>query len=538
TLDEESRSVITSLVSLALVVTSLVVIGISVWQQSRQRIWGQVDRYLLAGLALANLVLVIFLWVNHLNFPLNLEAMEGSVRLHVLRAASFQPIYTEPSADFVALAYNPLYYVLAAPFTWVLGDGLPTLRLVSVIGAVGAALVIFAVVRRHTGSIWWGLMAAGLFAAAYGATDYYLDTIHSDSWFLLTALLGTYLIDRSRSFSGSLAGLVLLILSFWLKQHGALFAIGGVLFLLWREGLRRGIVYGLVAALFGPALYFLAGPALFGPYFLYFTWEVPRTWSEVSLSTFRRLIRYSIKYLPALAVASTWFTAWAFLRNRKALNFWHIQFVVALFSGFMGALDPGSQNNVFIPMATWTIIMGVLGIHHAKIHWASLSRYHVPEAALLLSFVLLIYSPPQAFRSSESQQAYADLVEMLNSLDGPVYAPDLGQLQSGYTLYPAAEGVAMEDLIRGLDIDQRYNPLMMKILQPAMQPPDQKGYLLLNNRLGRGWFLDFLLDYYVLDTDFQDRFISLWTLPSSFSVGYPRYLYRYDPEQAAANPSS
>ncbi len=50
-----------------------------------------------------------------------------------------------------------------------------------------------------------------------------------------------------------------------------------------------------------------------------------------------------------------------------------------------------------------------------------------------------------------------------------------------------------------------------------------------------GWpqHLRFLLDYYVLDTDLGDRFEPLRCLPKPYDHGWPRYLYRFAPADAA-----
>ena len=62
--------------------------------------------YLLAVVAFANIAMLAAIAANHLDFPLNLEAMETTVLEHVGRAMHGQPIYTEPTAQFTPLAYN------------------------------------------------------------------------------------------------------------------------------------------------------------------------------------------------------------------------------------------------------------------------------------------------------------------------------------------------------------------------------------------------------------------------------------------------
>ena len=200
---------------------------------------GRVLRPLLVVIAVANLVLVAYLWTRQVDFPLNLDLMEGTVLQHVQRAASGMAIYTAPAPEFVALAYNPLYYELGAAVGRVTGVSLPMLRLLSMLAATLSALIIFVVVREKTGSAWWGVVAAGLFAAAYDVMECYFATAHSDAWFLCAALAGTLVLDRTRSRLGSMAGIAILVASFWFKQHGALFVIGGLGYLSLRDGLRE-----------------------------------------------------------------------------------------------------------------------------------------------------------------------------------------------------------------------------------------------------------------------------------------------------------
>lgn len=487
------------------------------------------------ALAGINIFFVVFLWFNHINFPLNLDLMEGTVLQHFQRAVAFKPIYPEPTPTYVPLAYNPLYYLLTIPFAWIFGVNLFTLRLVAILGMLGSGLIIFLVVRQKTASLWWSIIAAGLFAAAYKVMDAYLDTAHSDSWFLFMALLGTYIIDRNRSRLWNLIGVVVLVADFWFKQHGALFAVGGLLFLTWRQGLKSSILYWLVGLILGPIFYIFIGPSVFGSHFHYFTWEVPRHWSELTTDTFHRYIGFIAEFYPILAFSGTLLTGWAFrssFKNRDCLNIWHTQFIFAVLTGFMGTLDIGSSNNVYIPMGTWFILVGTLGLHQLVERVELAKSYKVHLLALVATFTLFIYNPNQVIVSSQAAESYADLLNLLHSLDGQVYAPSLGQLPDGYTFYPAAHWVALEDMIRGPGHDTRNHPLTRRLLDPALHPQGS-AFILANYPLEVYPFLEFLKEDYVLETDFGNRFKPLRVLPKRWDQGWPRYLYRYAPKEAA-----
>jgi hypothetical protein len=85
------------------------------------------------------------------------------------------------------------------------------------LGMALTAVAIFAAVQHRTQSASWGLLAAGMPDAAYGAMG-------SQAWLVGSALLGTYLIDRGQR----MAGVVALTLSLWFGLRGGVFRFGGL----------------------------------------------------------------------------------------------------------------------------------------------------------------------------------------------------------------------------------------------------------------------------------------------------------------------
>ena len=498
---------------------------------SRRNGMARISPWILGSVAAAFVLFNVYLWTNHIGFPLNLDLMEGVILQHFERAASFQAVYPQPTPEYVPLAYNPLYYVLAVPFGWIFGVNLFSLRLVAILGMAGSGVILYLIVRQETRSSWWGLMAVGIYAAAYRAMDAYLDTAHSDSWLLFSALLGSYLIYRNRSRTQNLLGVVLLVAAFWFKQHGALFALGGLAYLTWREGVKSALIYWATAALLGPLTYIFVGPQVFGPYFHYFTWTVPRGWSEVHRGTFLRYFTFVAGYYLVLAICAGLWTLWVLLKERKRLSIWQFQFIAAALSGLMGSLDPGSSDNVYIAMGMLTILCGTIALHEGTARIRVLQRYYIDQLALYVTLALLFFNPFSVIVSSQASARYSQLIAMLKSLDGPVYAPVLGQLEGEYKFYPAAHRVALEDMIRGPGKDMRDQPIVKQLLQPAAQPAGA-AYILTNKPLGGGGMLSFLEERYVLDTDFGDQFKPLRVLPKRWDHGWPRYLYRYAPAEA------
>ena len=391
--------------------------------------------------------------------------------------------------------------------------------------------MIFAAVRRHAHSTWWGLIAVGAFAAAYHVMDAYLDTAHSDSWMLCAALLGTYLIDSPRSKGMRVLGVVVLILSFWFKQHGAIFAIGGVLYLTWCEGWRASWPYWLVAILLGPVAYLAAVQWPFGPAFHYFTWSVPRGWSRVGMDMVYRLARYVGVWYPAAVVCALGALANDAVRPRARLTVWDVQFLAGCASALMGALDWGSANNVFIPFGTFTLVLAMMGLAQlarrtatAQLRWVPA----LPSLGVACVMLPLLYDPRTAIvPEAAARTAYGDLVAVVRSAGGTVYAPDIGQTEDTSLFSPAAHWVALEDMGRGPGHTPADRMRAWRVLDPVVHPGGP-AFVLTNLPLERETPpISLLARYYTLQRDFGERFAALAGTPKRFNHGFPRYLYRY-----------
>jgi hypothetical protein len=358
--------------------------------------------------------------------------------------------------------------------------------------------------------------------------DTYLDIGHTDSWVLSLLLLAGLALDRPRSTGANLAAVLLAVLAFWFKQSAAVFTAGILLFITLRKGWRSW-PYWLLAGLLGPVLYFAVPDRVFGSYFHFYTWEVPRNWLVLNLSTLYRFSGYVLSSYPALAVLSLTGAGVAWTRRSLRDNPWYFLLPFALLSGLQGALDPESNNNVFIPLGTWFIVAGCLALWEWQQAREAVERNCLHVLALAISFALFVYNPLTVIVSPQAPGAYQDLVGYLNTMDGPVYAPWIGQLQDGYRFSPAVHWVPLTDLERGPDIDIGDLPVVHRYLA-AVEQPKGHAHILMNARLEDDPALAYLADRYTLVADLSDRIASLVTLPRRYFLGYPQFLYEYDPE--------
>lgn len=484
--------------------------------------WIRVLWAALLGYALVQIGIALMLFINHAPAPFNLEAMESTILEHVRRLMTGLPLYTDPTPQFAALAYTPLYYIVSVPFVWLFGSSLLALRLSAITATLAAGVMVFVIVRRHTGSRGWAWLATGLFAAAYRVMDCYLDTAHADAWLLFATLLGCHLIDQQHSSRRSAAGIAVLAAAFWFKQHGALFAAAALAYLVWRDGPRRAWPAVAIAAALGPLLYAVA-PAWLGQRFHDYTWAEPRRWMSLDFDAWVRLARCLAFGYPLLAVLGLGGLAAALAQRR--VNIWYALLPVAIASGLLGAMDSGSLDNVFIPLGTWLILTGTMALKQWADRVPAVQRWGVHAAVLAVSFALLAYDPAPLLVPAQAARVSRELARYARSLDGPVYAPMIGTLPAANPFSPTLHWVALEDLVRGPQVDERNHPLVRKLLEPVLHPTGT-AYLLLDKPLEQDPLLDFLAERYVLHADLGDRFEPIAAQPRRVDIGPPRYLYR------------
>jgi hypothetical protein len=327
-------------------------------------------------------------------------------------------------------------------------------------------------------------------------------------------------------------GVAVLCAAFWFKQHGALFAFGGVAYLSWKRGLRESIPVWMIATLLGPGLYAIA-PLLFGPDTHRFTLEIPSGWSTFGPRAVLRLLAFSLISYAVLVLAAGYEYAASYRQRLAGLTIWHVQGIAAMASGLMASLDAGGARNTFIPLGVFVIVLGSIGLARlsggaAKPHWMK----HAALALTALAFAMLLYNPRIYLPRSAAAAQYQALTNTLTELDGPVASLSLGQLPSGYHLKPAMLWVALDDMVRGPRA-RPANAAKAEALTMAFIARPAPHYLLMTEPLNGTPLLDQLAPYYALERDFEKRFSALAGLPGTYPVrrSYPRYLYRRLPDQ-------
>src|SRR5512134_879716 len=85
-----------------------------------------------------------FFWtvLVRLTDPFALEWIGGTMLEGVRLVAEGKPLYTAPTSGFTSFLFPPLYYLVSAGVSKLLGTGFLPLRLVSLLSSLGTALLL------------------------------------------------------------------------------------------------------------------------------------------------------------------------------------------------------------------------------------------------------------------------------------------------------------------------------------------------------------------------------------------------------------
>jgi len=324
------------------------------------------DSKTLFGFSVFSLVLFgamfVYITVRQTLYPAFTEPMEGDVLQHIARIARGLKPYPEATGEFIPLAHMPLLYFLSAPLYALLGDSLAGPRLISSFCAIASGLVVGRITWEECRDKNITILAMAIYYSNYYIMDANAACALPDSLMLLLILTGSYFLAYGKKKSHDFAGIVLLCLAFWAKQHGAIYAGFGILFVFLCRNSRTS--KWLLAAVFviGIPVAYVAAEPLMGEAFFYHTFFVPGSWDKSIWFSVRRTVFLLACYAPMLTFLSVVYLLEEGLRTLRKPSplAW---FVVGAFlsSGFT-MMAAGSSNNHYIPLIAFMSITAAMGL--------------------------------------------------------------------------------------------------------------------------------------------------------------------------------
>jgi hypothetical protein len=295
-----------------------------------------------------------------LSYPLDLEWMEGGVLTHALRLGRGQPLYAEPSVDFVSFLYTPLYPAVLCVLSKIFGLSYVLGRAVSILAFCGALVFLVAAVRgvaRQYESeelpavaTTAGLLGAAAVCLGYPFCGAFYDLVRCDSLWLFWVSAGLYCCSPGRSTTRVVVGALLLVLGFFTKQTAAPFMVTAAAAVALTSGVRRGVVFSAVA--FGSTTTaILVGQHLTEGWLWIYIYRLhqshrilsSRIWPE----TPRVLLDYG--FMLMIPIAACLLLAAFRRRLSRGLLYWACMAATGVATAAVGSATEGAYDNAYIP---------------------------------------------------------------------------------------------------------------------------------------------------------------------------------------------
>ncbi len=383
-------------------------------------------KVLVAGLVCYFVGAFLFVAVSRMGYRFTLEWLEGASLIQVNRLLSGQPLYSQPTFEYVSLIYSPLYFYISSLFARILGFGFLSLRLVSFLSTLGCIALVFLIVRKQAADLYVSLMAAGSFLALYKISDTWFDLARVDMLAVFLTLLAIWLVQVGSAprliFAAvalSLAALTkqtywimvppIVVYAFFLHGKNAFIMLVATLAVslaahLFLDNIYHGwYSFFVYSAGFGQGTSILAGGLV---HFFQAYW-----------------VDSVLKTVPILFLLFVLYFVLKFRAYRATIGLLALAAGMIVL-GWLGILNKGGYNNVLIPSFTMFLIGAWLSIAEM------LKRGAVSDLARAgvlflysVQLLLLLYPVAPQIPTKADFQAGQALVQDIRSQPGDVYIP-------------------------------------------------------------------------------------------------------------------
>ncbi len=413
-----------------------------------------------AALAACFIALFLYLALQRLGYPFELEWLEGSVADNTARLAEGLPIYASPSIDFCCYVYPPLYYYVTGWFVSLIGPGFSAFRLVSLLASVGTLALIYGLVAGETGLRRWGWFASGLYAATYHAVAAWFDIARVDALFLFFTLAGVVAVRRLRPTMGTaiFAGCLFFLAAFTKQSALGVAAAMAVYLALvnWRCALGFAATLGSLVGISTAIL-----NRVYDGWYTYCTVEILGTHSIVSEMWVGFWTDDVLCNMPVAMLLAIVYLARCLGSRSVAALFYPLLAGSAFAISWAMRLHHGGAENAFMPAFATLAILSSLALAEfcAALDRSSARRRAVGAALMTLGCVIqlgvLFYDPRELLPTSEDRAAGERFLGLLRGFEGEVYAPYNGYVPRMAGKRTHGHFMTVWDVFRGNDLARK-----------------------------------------------------------------------------------
>ncbi|MBK7644046.1 MAG: hypothetical protein IPJ19_13510 [Planctomycetes bacterium] len=409
-------------------------------------------RSLLAGLCALALFLYVALALMRCVHPFELEWQEGGMLREVGRVLDGEALYAEPSFDYMAFPYTPLFVWLGAASTRLFGEGFLALRLVSLLASALCFFLVFRSAARNGGSRFAGWFAMGLFAASYRLCGAWFDVARVDSLWLVLVLAALEVLELRPSLVGAACAGTIFFGAFLAKQTALVPAGCVFLALAWRDA-RAALVFVLALGLPLLAGTWLADRQSDGWYGWYvFDLLRGHAWERERILGFWLELCGALAPVLALSVLAHFVGVHPPRPEGKRAPVHAFALAGLVLAAWLSRVHVGGYDNALMPAALAAAL--VFGPALASLLAAAGPVPVLASVLALLQLWLLRYDPRVQLPTRADVAAGELLVERLREVEGEVWVPDHGYLAELAGKESFAHGMSLVDLFNSTDHDR------------------------------------------------------------------------------------
>jgi len=313
-------------------------------------------------------VVLARVFLLRLRYPLDLEWMEGGTLTHALRLGRGEPLYAEPSVDFVGFLYTPLYPAVLCVLAKAFGLSYTLGRAVSILAFSGALSFLVAAVRGiaqqyeseelRAVATTAGLLGAAAVCLAFPFCGAFYDLVRCDSLWLFLVSAGLYCCSPGGSMKGIVLGALILAFGFFTKQTAAPFMVAAAAAVALTSGIKRGLVFSAVA--FGSTTgAVLAGQYLTDGWLWIYIYRLhqshgtlfERIWPETPF------LLFDYGFMLLVPVAACLLLAALRRRLSRRLFYWASMAATGLATAAVSSATQGAYDNAYIPAVYFGVLL-------------------------------------------------------------------------------------------------------------------------------------------------------------------------------------
>ncbi|HEX6737625.1 MAG TPA: glycosyltransferase family 39 protein [Vicinamibacteria bacterium] len=423
----------------------------------------------LRAIAVALAVAFVALWLGvalaRLGHPFELEWLEGGSLDHVRRVLEGRPLYGPPSLEFTPFMYTPLYYYASAVSAHAFGPTLPALRLVSLLASLATLVLLGDLVRRETGRVSAGLLAAGLYAATFRISGAWFDVARVDALCLALVAASLYALRVGRSAASALASGVLLALAVQTKQVAALAVLPFAL-AAWPASRRRAWQF-TAAFLLAAGATAVACDHASGGWYRYYVFTLTRQHQLIPRELWAFWLRDLVWPLPfALAIVVA--AARTAGPHRAALRFHAVAGAGLLAMALISRMNVGGYHNVVMPahlLAALLFGLAAGGLDGSR--WST-----ALHAACAVQLLMRGYDPRRLVPTAADRAAGERLVADLRARPGPILLPSHPYLLPLAGHPGHAHQMALNDVL----LNERHQEIRQLVAAPLREALRERRY--------------------------------------------------------------